>query len=170
MTSVVLDGRSLTIEEVVAVARERAAVELAPEALERMRETRALVERVLERGDAVYGMTTGVGARKKIAVPAEEARAFNRALVVNHLVGAGPDAPEEIVRATMVRARERPRERDRRAPGPRSPNASSPASTRASTRACGCWGRSARPISPPWPTWRTGSSPTSSCRPRRRSR
>ena len=103
MTSVVLDGRSLTIEEVVAVARERAAVELAPEALERMRETRALVERALERGDAVYGMTTGVGARKKIPVPAEEARAFNRALVVNHLVGAGPDAPEEIVRATMVR-------------------------------------------------------------------
>ena len=103
MTSVVLDGRSLTIEEVVAVARERAAVKLAPEAVERMRETRALVERVLERGDAVYGMTTGVGARKKIAVPAEEARAFNRALDVNHLVGAGPDAPEEIVRATMVR-------------------------------------------------------------------
>jgi histidine ammonia-lyase len=103
LTSVLLDGRSLTIEEVVAVARERASVELAPEAVERMRETRALVERVLERGDAVYGMTTGVGARKKIAVPAEEARAFNRALVVNHLVGAGPDAPEEIVRATMVR-------------------------------------------------------------------
>jgi histidine ammonia-lyase len=101
--AVVLDGASLTIPQVVAVARDRTPVQLAPEAIERMRETRALVERVLERGDAVYGMTTGVGARKKVAVPAEEARAFNRALVVNHLVGAGPDAPEEIVRATVVR-------------------------------------------------------------------
>ena len=103
MTTVVLDGRGLTIAEVVAVSREGARVELAPDALERMRATRALVERALERGDAVYGMTTGVGARKKVAVPAEDARAFNRALVANHLVGAGPDASAEIVRATMVR-------------------------------------------------------------------
>lgn len=103
MTQVVLDGRSLTVEEVVAVARAGAPVELAPAAVERMRETRAVVERVLQRGDAVYGMTTGVGARKKVPVPAEEALAFNRALVANHLVGAGPDAPEEVVRATMLR-------------------------------------------------------------------
>jgi histidine ammonia-lyase len=68
-----------------------------------MRETRELVDRALERGDVVYGMTTGVGARKKTSVPAEEARDFNRALIANHLVGTGPDAPVEIVRATMVR-------------------------------------------------------------------
>jgi len=101
--TVSLDGRSLTITDVVAVARDGAQVELAPAAAGRMRETRALVERVLRRGDAVYGMTTGVGARKKISVSAEEARAFNRALIANHLVGAGPDAPTEVVRATMVR-------------------------------------------------------------------
>jgi histidine ammonia-lyase len=103
LTTVVLDGRSLTIAEVVAVAREGADVELAPDALERMRSARDLVERVLERGDAVYGMTTGVGARKKVSVPAEEVGAFNRALIANHLVGAGPDATAEIVRATMLR-------------------------------------------------------------------
>jgi histidine ammonia-lyase len=103
LTTVVLDGRSLTIEDVVAVARDAADVALAPEAVERMRETRTLVERVLERGDPVYGMTTGVGARKKVPVAAEEMGAFNRALVANHLVGAGPDASIEIVRATMLR-------------------------------------------------------------------
>ena len=37
------------------------------------------------------------------ASPAEEAGAFNRALIANHLVGAGPDASAEIVRATMLR-------------------------------------------------------------------
>ena len=101
--TVSLDGHSLTITEVVAVARAGAQVELAPAAAGRMRETRALVERVLGRGDAVDGVTTGVGARKKISVSAEEARAFNRALIANPLVGAGPDAPTEVVRATMVR-------------------------------------------------------------------
>ncbi|MGH3041553.1 MAG: aromatic amino acid lyase, partial [Gaiellaceae bacterium] len=103
MTTVVLDGRSLTIGEVVAVAREGAEVALAPDAVERIRETRAVVERALERGDAVYGLTTGVGAKKKVPVRAEEIRAFNRALVANHLVGAGADASAEIVRATMLR-------------------------------------------------------------------
>jgi histidine ammonia-lyase len=87
----------------VAVARESAPVGISPDAVERMRETRELVERALERGDVVYGMTTGVGARKKTSVPAGEARDFNRALIANHLVGAGPDAPVEIVRSTMVR-------------------------------------------------------------------
>lgn len=103
MTSVVLDGRSLTVPEVVAVARQAQRVELAPAAAERMRETRAVVERALERGDVVYGMTTGVGARKKVRVPAEEVGAFNRALLANHRVGAGPDAPPDVVRATMLR-------------------------------------------------------------------
>ena len=103
MTTVVLDGRSLTIGEVVAVAREGADVALSPEAVEGMRATRTLVERALGRGDAVYGMTTGVGAKKKVPVTAEEVGGFNRALVANHLVGAGPDAPAEVVRATMLR-------------------------------------------------------------------
>ena len=101
--AVVLDGRSLTVRQVVAVAREEERVQLAESAVERMRETRALVERALERGDVVYGMTTGVGARKKIGVPAKEAEAFNRALLANHLVGAGPGAPADVVRATMLR-------------------------------------------------------------------
>ena len=69
LTSVVIDGRSLTIRQVVAVARGAERVELAPAAVERMRETRAVVERALARGDVVYGMTTGVGARKKVGVP-----------------------------------------------------------------------------------------------------
>jgi histidine ammonia-lyase len=101
--TVVLTGEGLTIEEVVRVAREDEEVKLDPTAVERMRETRALVERAVERGDVVYGVTTGVGARKKVHVPPEEIPAFNRALIANHRVAAGPPAPLEIVRATMLR-------------------------------------------------------------------
>jgi histidine ammonia-lyase len=101
--TVVLRGSGLTMGDVVRVARDAEPVELAPEAVERMRETRALVERAVARGDEVYGVTTGVGARKKIRVPLEEIPHFNRRLIENHRIGTGPDASPEVVRATMLR-------------------------------------------------------------------
>ena len=90
--TVVLTGEDLTLDEVVRVARGRERVELAPEAVERMREARALVERVLERGDAVYGMSTGVGMRKKLRVERDEVEQFNRMLILDHRTGQGPPA------------------------------------------------------------------------------
>jgi histidine ammonia-lyase len=100
--TVVLDGSSLTTEELVRVAREREPVELAAEAVAGMREARELVERVIERRDKVYGLTTGVGVRKKVEVDPEDLEEFNRKLILNHLVASGPYAPEEIVRGAML--------------------------------------------------------------------
>jgi histidine ammonia-lyase len=101
--TVVLTGSTLRAEEVVRVARRGEHVELEPDAYPRMEESRALVQRVVERGDVVYGLTTGVGARKKVHVAAEDIPAFNRALLANHRTATGPDASPEIVRATMLR-------------------------------------------------------------------
>ena len=101
--TVVLRGSGLTVADVVRVAREGEKVELAPEAIEGMRAARALVERAVARGDEVYGVTTGVGARKKIRVSPEEIPNFNRRLIENHRIGMGPDASPEVVRATMLR-------------------------------------------------------------------
>jgi histidine ammonia-lyase len=101
--TVVLTGERLTVDEVVRVARLDELVEIEPSAVGRMQESRALVQRVVERGDIVYGLTTGVGARKKVRVAAEDIPAFNRALLANHRTATGPDAPREIVRATMLR-------------------------------------------------------------------
>jgi len=101
--TVVLTGRDLRLEEVVRVARGREPVEVAPAALERMREVRSVLESAIQRGDAIYGVTTGVGVRKRARVPREEARTFNRMLILNHRVGQGDEAPEEVVRAQMVR-------------------------------------------------------------------
>ncbi len=101
--TVVLTGDDLALEELGRVAREGEPVALAHEALARMAATRTLVEEVLGRGDVVYGLTTGVGARKKVRVEPEELPAFNRALIHNHRVGTGPAAAEDVVRATMLR-------------------------------------------------------------------
>ncbi len=64
--TVVIDGESLSLEQVVRVARSSEPVSLSETAMERMRQSRLKVERVLARDDAVYGMTTGWGSTSAI--------------------------------------------------------------------------------------------------------
>jgi len=101
--TVVLTGDDLTLDEVVRVARAVEHVELAPEAVGRMHEARAVLERAVERGDAVYGVTTGVASRKRVSVTPAEVGEFNQLLIRSHRVGQGPGAPADVVRATMLR-------------------------------------------------------------------
>jgi histidine ammonia-lyase len=103
MATVIVDGSSLDVGDVAAVAREGARVEVAPAALERMAETRALVERVVLRGDSVYGLTTGVGVRKRVALTGDDITSFTRRIIAEHLTAQGADAPGDVVRATMLR-------------------------------------------------------------------
>jgi histidine ammonia-lyase len=99
--TVVLTGMDLTVEEVVRIAREAEPVELAPSAVERMSASRAVVDEVVERGEEIYGFTTGVGMRKRFAVDGEMAGS-NRTMLHGHLIGQGPAAPEDVVRAMMT--------------------------------------------------------------------
>jgi histidine ammonia-lyase len=100
--TVEVDGFSLTLADVVRVARERERVSLAPEGIERMKQARAVVEEILTKGEAVYGLTTGVGSRKRVAVSAESVDRFNRLVLLNSRVGQGPAATEDVVRAAML--------------------------------------------------------------------
>jgi histidine ammonia-lyase len=100
--AVVLTGSDLTIGEVVRVARAGERVELEREAGTRMQSARAVVEEVLARGERVYGSNTGVGMRKRFAVE-DEATSFNSALIAGHLIGQGPNADSDVVRAMMLR-------------------------------------------------------------------
>ncbi|MGI8714819.1 MAG: aromatic amino acid lyase [Solirubrobacteraceae bacterium] len=101
--TVTLDGQGLTVADVVAVARHGEPVALAPETVQRMAESRERVERVLAREDAVYGMTTGLGAHKRHRIATDAVELFNRQLIDNHRVGHGSPAPADVVRATMLR-------------------------------------------------------------------
>jgi histidine ammonia-lyase len=99
-----LTGSDLTIEDVAAVARGEVPVSLDPDAREAMVRARGVVDRALERGDEVYGLTTGVGPLKGVSVSgaSEVTRAFDRSLIERHRVGQGPAAPPEVVRAMIV--------------------------------------------------------------------
>ncbi|HEV7236307.1 MAG TPA: aromatic amino acid lyase, partial [Ktedonobacteraceae bacterium] len=73
----ILTGRPITIDAVVAVAAGQR-VEIAPACLSRLAAARASMLRTLEAGEAVYGITTGVGALKGVRVAATSASDFNR--------------------------------------------------------------------------------------------
>ncbi|MCS7008201.1 MAG: aromatic amino acid lyase, partial [Gaiellaceae bacterium] len=101
--TVELTGSDLTLDEVVRVARSGERVSVAARPLERMRERRAIVEEAVASDAAAYGVTTGVGMRRDVTVAPEELAAFNRAAISGHLVGLGPHASEDVVRAALLR-------------------------------------------------------------------
>jgi len=99
---VVLDGRGLTIELVHSVAVDGAQVGLAPEARARMNSTRDVVAGIVERNEAVYGVTTGFGKLSEIAIPYDRLAELQVNLVRSHSAGVGPMLPEREVRAMML--------------------------------------------------------------------
>ncbi|MGH3126645.1 MAG: aromatic amino acid lyase [Gaiellaceae bacterium] len=101
--TVELTGSSLTLGDVVRVARQGENVELSAEGLARMHERRAVIEQAAAAGTPAYGVTTGVGMRRDASVDAAELRAFNRSAILGHLVGLGPLAPDDVVRAALLR-------------------------------------------------------------------
>ena len=95
-------GKRLSIEEVVRVARHGETVELAPEALERIRTCRAMLDRKILAHETMYGVNTGIGEFSEVVLSDEQVRQFQRYLIYNHAAGIGKPAPVEHVRAAML--------------------------------------------------------------------
>ena len=100
--TIVLDGATLTPEAVARVAREGARVELAPAARARNAQARAEIAALLERGEPLYGATTGVGALRDRTIADADRERFQWNLLRSHAVSAGRPLAPELVRAGMV--------------------------------------------------------------------
>ncbi|HEY3310370.1 MAG TPA: aromatic amino acid ammonia-lyase [Anaerolineales bacterium] len=100
--AIVLDGSSLTIEKIVAIARHGEKVELAPAALERIKTCRAMLEEKLANHETMYGTNTGIGEFSEKLLSDEQVKEFQRYLVYNHAAGIGDPAPVEYVRAALT--------------------------------------------------------------------
>ena len=87
--NVVVDGHSLTLESFVAVARYGATVELAPAALEAMKKSRALAEKIAAEGRVAYGITTGFGDFQRVAVSKEMSNTLSTNLIISHCTAMG---------------------------------------------------------------------------------
>ncbi len=100
--SIVLDGSGLTIERLVQVARYGEKVELAPEALERIKVCRAMLEKKIDAGEIMYGVNTGIGEFSEVVLTDDQVKQFQRYLIYNHAAGIGDPTPVAAVRAAMV--------------------------------------------------------------------
>ena len=99
---VVIDGNSLTLEQVAAVARDRVTVAVARSARQRARAAREVVDRLVESRAVAYGVTTGFGKLSEIAIPRDRLAELQVNLVRSHAAGVGDPLPEREVRAMML--------------------------------------------------------------------
>ena len=102
MMSIVLDGNSLSIEELEQVARHAAEVSVSDDARKRVAASRELLESYVAEGRALYGITTGIGEFARIRITPEQSAELQRRIVYSHSAGVGDPQPEDVVRAGMT--------------------------------------------------------------------
>jgi histidine ammonia-lyase len=97
-----LAGQPLSLDEISQVALDRRAVALDPAAPLRVRESRAVVDGLLARGDTAYGVNTGFGKLSDVRIEPGEVQALQRNLVRSHACGLGEPLQEAEVRAMLL--------------------------------------------------------------------
>ena len=100
--TITLDGSSLTIDKLVRIARHGERVELHPEALERIKVCRLMLEEKLAAREVMYGTNTGIGEFSEVLLDDDQVKQFQRYLIYNHAAGIGEPAPIEYVRGAMA--------------------------------------------------------------------
>ena len=102
MKKVVIGDHDLSLEEFVAVARYHARTGIADQAIEKMTQSRKLVEQIAERNDVAYGITTGFGELSRVSVDREMSDRLSTNLVLSHSVATGESYSEEQIRGMML--------------------------------------------------------------------
>ncbi|HUL70292.1 MAG TPA: histidine ammonia-lyase [Gemmatimonadales bacterium] len=100
---IVLDGASLDLQQVVAVARtSRPRLEIDPRARSALAQSRALIDQAVAAGATVYGVNTGFGKLANVRIPPAELHRLQVNLLRSHAAGVGAPLPAEVVRAAML--------------------------------------------------------------------
>ncbi|HEY5575638.1 MAG TPA: aromatic amino acid lyase, partial [Clostridiaceae bacterium] len=99
---VILDGDSLSLEDLVNVSRRGWKVALSEKAAEKVKKSRAIVEDIVENNKVVYGITTGFGKFADVSISKDECKQLQTNLILSHSCGTGPLFPKDTVRAIMV--------------------------------------------------------------------
>ena len=100
--TVLIDGQTLTIEKTEDIARKNAEVGYSDDARAKIKRCRAVVEKMVESGEAIYGVTTGIGEFSRIRVSPEQGAQLQKNIIYSHAAGTGDPQPEDVVRAAMA--------------------------------------------------------------------
>ena len=99
---ILLNGRELTVEQVIRLSSAYEAAAIAEEAKGPMDTARAYVEKKVEENAVVYGLTTGFGKFQDKYISKEDTAALQRNLIVSHACAMGEPFPEDVTRGIML--------------------------------------------------------------------
>ncbi len=102
MQKVMIDGNSLTLDRIKAVAVHNAQVTLSARAVTKVNKCRDYVEKIISEGRIVYGLTTGFGKFSNVTIPSEHIDELQENLIRSHAVSVGVPYSREQVRAIML--------------------------------------------------------------------
>lgn len=100
--TIIINGKDLTVEEVIRVSRNHEPVEMSIDAQEAVKKARAYVDKKLQSGAVIYGLTTGFGKFSDTLVQPEEVAFLQRNLIVSHACAMGDPLPRDVVRGIML--------------------------------------------------------------------
>ncbi|MBB1244860.1 histidine ammonia-lyase [Streptomyces durbertensis] len=100
-STVVVGPGGVTAEDVIAVARGGARIELSAEALAKVGASRRFIDELAAKPEPVYGVSTGFGALAVRHISPELRARLQRNIVRSHAAGMGPRVEREVVRALM---------------------------------------------------------------------
>ena len=102
MEKVIITGQDLTIDQIAAVCRDHALVELSEESKKKILESRKVVDELLEEQKTVYGITTGFGKFSDVVITRKQCKHLQENLIITHSVGAGDPFPEDVARGMLL--------------------------------------------------------------------
>ena len=100
--SIELGNTQLTTEKLVQIARFGEEVTLHPDAIDRIKTCRIMLEKKIQAGEIMYGVNTGIGEFSEVVLDDDQIQDFQKYLIYNHAAGIGDPAPIEYVRGAMV--------------------------------------------------------------------
>ena len=100
--TVLIDGKTLTIEMVEEIARRNVKVAYSDEAQKKIERCRELVQKMVDSGKAIYGVTTGIGEFSRIRVSPEQGSQLQKNIIYSHAAGTGDPQSSDVVRAAMT--------------------------------------------------------------------
>ncbi|ATI53869.1 histidine ammonia-lyase [Bacillus tropicus] len=99
---ITLTGHTLTIEEMKRLLLEGDGVTACPNSMQKVAECREVVEKIVEDGKVVYGITTGFGKFSDVLIQKDDVKALQHNLIQSHACGIGDPFPEEVSRGMLI--------------------------------------------------------------------
>ena len=97
-----LNGKNLTVESLVNVARNNEKLKISDDSLSKIKKTREFLNKKVEAKEVIYGVNTGIGEFSEIVLPDDKLKDFQKYLIYNHSAGIGEPAKIEYIRGAMT--------------------------------------------------------------------